>query len=135
MTPGGDTSTGADHYERVVEAASQLDPRVQSVTYPTVYGGSKRGILFRVGGERILVVPKWQAVGGTVDEKFPFVLESVAVAGFDRVFIVAGGGGAGGGAMRWLHQAAARYPHVSVLDSAEDFRGAIQRYQAYGDWS
>lgn len=136
MSPGGDTSTGGEFQARVLDAAQSLDRGASTVGYVTVYGGRKQGLAFTAGSEECLVITVWQGVGGTVDEKFPFILANAIEQAtvYQRVFIVIGGGGASAGAVDWLTRRAmgARRVHVLVGDDA--LRGACQRYAAHGEW-
>ena len=133
---GGDTSTGADHKARIelaIEEVLSRDP--QPARYTTIYGGSKSGIEFTWARERYLVIPVWQGVGGTVDEKFPFIANnSRNQSGYDHVVIITGGKGARPGALKWLQAESigTDSPRITVLGSAEDFRGACQRANAHG---
>jgi hypothetical protein len=140
---GGDTSTGADHSARIIKAVKDVlgTPVTTNHPYTTAYGGKKRGILTQWQGKDYLLIGVWQGVGGTVDEKFPYLLASAQGNDkFDCVVIILGGGGARKAAVQWAKDSAAqwekvrsgRLPKVVVIESAEDFRGACQRAAAHG---
>lgn len=132
---GGDTSTGADHNARIMKAVSDvLHTTVVATDYASAYGGKKKGMLTHWNGKKYLLVGVWQGVGGTVDEKFPFLLAGAKGNDtYDHVVVILGGGGARKAAVAWAVKDAADWnatgkrPNVVVLESAEDFRGACQR--------
>jgi hypothetical protein len=130
----GDTSTGADHKARVSAAVRELGVSPRSVRYPTVYGGSKEAVEFTFHDETDLVIAVWQAVGGTVDEKFPFLFENAtANERYAEVHIVLGGDGFRLGAWKWLEDSvndwneAGKHPHMNLFRSSDDFRSYCQR--------
>jgi hypothetical protein len=134
---GGDTSSGADHKKRVLDAISVLGVVPFDTTYPTVYGGTKAAVGYTFHGETALVVAVWQAVGGTTDEKLPFLFESVTEAlTFQEIHLVLGGDGFRLGAWRWLEAAVndwneeGRHPHLNLFRSSDDFRAHCQRMAA-----
>lgn len=130
----GDTSTGADHKARVSAAVRELGVTPRSVKYATVYGGTKDALAFTFHDETHLVVAQWQAVNGTVDEKFPFLFENVTEnASYSEIHIVLGGDGFRMGAWRWLEDSvndwneSGRHPHLNLFRSSDDFRSYCQR--------
>jgi hypothetical protein len=140
---GGDTSTGADHNARIVRAVREELKGTVTTNYPytTAYGGKKRGVYTEWRGKSYLLIGVWQGVGGTVDEKFPFLFASAqGNKQFDYVVIILGGGGARKAAVQWMKESAAKWdatrkgglPKVVVLESDADFRGACQRAAAHG---
>ena len=104
--------------------------------FPTIYGGKRKGLKFTYMGRRYLVLPRWQGVGGSVDEKYPFLFESVKLAtDYGTVIFVVGGDGAQGNAIGWLERACnahTGHPQTILLRSSDAFRGACQRAVADG---
>jgi PD-(D/E)XK nuclease superfamily domain len=134
---GGDTSSGAEHRSRVLDAVGELGVTPYKVSYRTVYGGTKDGMAYRFHDETALIVAVWQAVGGTADEKLPFMFESVTdAAGYDQIHIVLGGDGFRLGAWRWLVASVddwneqGKHPHINLFRSSDDFRAHCQRLAA-----
>jgi hypothetical protein len=136
---GGNTSTGADHNTRIMRAVTDvLHVPIVATDYASAYGGRKKGMLIDWQAKRYLLIGVWQGVGGTVDEKFPFLLAGAkGNRDYDFVVVILGGGGARRAAVAWAVNDAAewnalgRRPTVVVLESAEDFRGACQRAAAH----
>lgn len=134
---GGNTSSGADHKARVLDAVRELGVEPFPATYSTVYGGSKDAVAFTFHDETALVVAVWQAVGGTVDEKLPFLFENVTDnAEFAEINLVLGGDGFRLGAWRWLEDSvndwneSGRHPRLNLFRSSDDFRAHCQRLAA-----
>jgi len=50
----------------------------------------------------LVIESKWQDVGGTVDEKFPYVVENIHLSKMPTIVIVHGGG-CRPGALAWLY--------------------------------
>lgn len=134
---GGDTKAEhIKHVGRVKAAIGLLGVPALKGTFPTIYGGKEReGITFTYKGGRYLVIARWQGVGGTADEKIPFLFESVKRAtAYDTVVLVYGGDGAKSGAMEWLAAACEGWkgkPQTILLRSSDAFRGACQRAAAH----
>ena len=74
----------------------------------------------------LVIQCKWQASGGSVDEKYPFEVLSIQQSEFDSI-IVLDGGGYSKGAETWLRGQAGnnRLKHVFSL-------GDLQRYASRG---
>lgn len=52
--------------------------------------------------EGLIIESKWQGVGGSVDEKYPYLIENIRHCFPCPVIILADGDGARPGAIRWL---------------------------------
>jgi len=96
---------------------------VSDVPFQTIYNTSGRSefVLFYSDQSGIRVECKWQAVSGSVDEKYPYLLECMKRVPEKYVFIVTGGGGAKRAAIEWLTQSAkvteSKYIRVMDMDS------------------
>lgn len=72
---------------------------------------------------------KWQVVPGSVDEKFPLVIENARNVDEPTVIIVTGGGGARKEAVEWMRNAAAFHGNGSILvfTSSDELRRWLQQ--------
>ena len=61
---------------------------------------------------------KWQSSGGSVEEKYPYEVESIAQGGYDTIIILDGGGYTPG-ARQWLVDQAGRRRLKYVFDQGE----------------
>ena len=77
----------------------------QCVGYPTIYGKPARHDFLVQGGESLtdglIIEVKWQSVGGSVDEKYPFVAASFKALS-QMTCLVLDGGGATDKAIEWV---------------------------------
>lgn len=134
---GGDTSTGAEHKARVAAAIRSLGAVPYAVKSFTAYVGKRRESLrFEYRDQVHLVIPVWQGVQGTTDEKLPFVFESAVInATYDEIHLVLGGDGFSMGAYDWLDAAVndwneqGKHPHLCLYRSSDDFRSHCQRWR------
>ncbi len=66
----------------------------------------------------LIIESKWQQASGSVDEKFPFLVETIAASGIDTL-IVLDGGGYSAGAEQWLQNQAGQRHLLHVFDMAQ----------------
>lgn len=52
----------------------------------------------------LIIESKWQSVSGSVDEKFPYLVQNIRQRFPFPAFVVLGGGGAKAGAIKWLKE-------------------------------
>lgn len=69
----------------------------------------------------LVIQCKWQSVGGTVDQKYPFEVLCIAQGEFDTIIILDGGGYAPG-AEQWLRSQAGKNRLKHVFDQGEFHR-------------
>ena len=77
--------------------------------------------------ESLVIQCKWQASGGTVDQKYPFEVLSINADGYPAIIVLDGGGYTAGSA-QWLRNQAGknRLRHVFTL-------GDFQRFASRGE--
>ncbi len=66
----------------------------------------------------LIIESKWQQASGSVDEKFPFLVETIAASGIDTL-IVLDGGGYSAEAAQWLRAQAGKRHLLHVFDMAQ----------------
>lgn len=74
----------------------------------------------------LVIQSKWQSSGGSVDEKYPFEVLSIAQGEFDTI-IVLDGGGYTPGARQWLINQAGKNRLLHVFD-----QGGFARFASQG---
>ena len=74
----------------------------------------------------LVIQCKWQASGGSVEERYPFEVLSIAQNRFDTI-IVLDGGGYSDGSKQWLVNQAGKNRLLDVMD-----QGDLQRYASRG---
>lgn len=101
---------------------------VENVPYKTLYDTVGRSEFVLYTQQRSYRIEcKWQAVSGSVDEKFPYLLESLKRVDEDECLVVVGGGGAKPSAVEWLRKAAQASSKPIRVVSLEEFMGLVQR--------
>ena len=92
-----------------------------------IYGKKRRvdAILYhpRLWPECLVIQSKWQASRGSVEEKYPYEVLSIAQNEFDTI-IVLDGGGYTAGAKQWLVNQAGKNRLLHVFDQGEFSRFA-----------
>jgi hypothetical protein len=83
------------------------------VTLYGTIGRSEFGLYLPEGDIRIEC--KWQSVSGSVDEKFPYLLECVKSMYEPTAVIIVDGGGAKPAAIEWLKKSAAAIQNKRIL--------------------
>jgi hypothetical protein len=79
----------------------------------------------------LIVESKWQDVGGTVDEKFPYVLENIRHRYPLPAMVIVHGGGCRDGAMRWLRDRCDA-EHLIAVYGLEEFISWANRAKKVG---
>ena len=77
--------------------------------------------------ECLVIECKWQAVGGTTDEKYPFVVLSIAINKYPTIIIL-DGGGYSKGSEKWLRAQAGKDKLEHVCSQGEFQRLASKGY-------
>ena len=80
---------------------------VKNFPLQSIYGHNSKSefvIVLNDPAEDIRIECKWQAVGGSVDEKFPYLLACLILAKEKKIIILLDGGGAKSNAVDWLKQ-------------------------------
>ncbi len=99
----------------------------QCIVGRDIYGKSRRvdAVLFHpeLYPECLVLQCKWQASGGSVDQKYPFEVLSIGKSKLDTIIIL-DGGGYSEGARNWLLQQAGQNHLKAVLSQAEFTRFA-----------
>lgn len=108
-----------EYAEYARNPASEQDRLVRNIPYETIYGhqgkteflvdSPRRGLRFRIEC-------KWQQSAGSVDEKFPYLIENCKSLPESMVVILIDGKGYKDGALAWLKKAAARCGETGVKD-------------------
>lgn len=87
-----------------------------------IYGKPRKCdfILFRPAREQpnLIIECKWQQPSGSVDEKFPFLVNTIESSGIDSI-VVLDGGGFSEGAARWLRKRAGAGHLLHVFDMSQ----------------
>ena len=99
------------------------DYLVKNYPYTSIYGHEGKTEFLAVSARRNLRVRiecKWQQCSGSVDEKFPYLMENCRIMPEDRIIILVDGGGYKPGALAWLKKAAEACTEkdIKVLDIA-----------------
>lgn len=82
---------------------------VRRAPYTTIYGHAGKTEFLVVSKDQQMVFRiecKWQQSSGSVDEKFPYVIENCKVMQEHMIIILVDGGACKAGALAWLKQAA-----------------------------
>lgn len=117
---------------RLWKSASLRPALVLNVPYETIYGTVGRSEFGLFLPERdIRIECKWQAVSGSVDEKFPYVLANMLQCAELEIIIICDGNGAKRQAVQWLtkeagHQGAAIGKKILVCNTG-GFMSWVQR--------
>ena len=93
------------NYKDWIRQGSPRPALVRHYPYTSIYGGNRSRSEFAVvlfDGHVIRVECKWQNSSGSVDEKFPYVLENAVAVPEAEILIVLGGDGARAAAVDWL---------------------------------
>lgn len=104
------------HVTHTIKAWLKIDPQpfrewdnnwpalVTNYPYTTIYGTQGRSEFCLVMSkiQRIRIECKWQAVSGSVDEKFPYLLACMKNVPEKEIIIIVDGGGAKKAAVEWL---------------------------------
>jgi len=100
---------------------------VRNVPFTTLYGtqGRSEFVFYLNPDKSFRIECKWQAVSGSVDEKYPYLLESMKGVKETNVLIICGGGGAKPQSITWLIENA-KGTKVTVFRSVDDLAGFIQ---------
>lgn len=88
-----------------VAAGSPSPALVKHLPYTSIYGSNRSKSEFGLvapGGAITRIECKWQNVPGSVDEKFPYVVENALAVPERQVLIVVGGDGFKQAAIEWL---------------------------------
>lgn len=98
---------------------------VTQVPHPGLYGqDSTSDFLILAEGNpkfRVLCEAKWQQSSGSVDQKFPYMVEDAKLSGEANIMFVIDGRGFRSGAIAWLKRKCAEstVPRMKVFDYAE----------------
>ena len=96
-----------------------------------IYGKTRRVdvILYhpRKWPKCLVIQCKWQASGGSVDEKYPFEVLNIQQSGYETIMVL-DGGGYSSGAAQWLRGQAGKNMLKHVFDM-----GDFQRFASRGD--
>ena len=89
---------------------------VRGVPYISIYETDSRSeFVVTEYNRKIRIECKWQESSGSVDEKFPYVIDNAAEAMPEReILILHGGGGARDGALSYLKRKAALVTHKKI---------------------
>lgn len=68
----------------------------------------------------LIIESKWQDAGGSVDEKFPYLVLNIRECYPCPTIVIAGGGGAKPGALRWL-RSQVDTTHLYAVFTLEEF--------------
>jgi hypothetical protein len=104
---------------------------VTGFPYANIYGGKSKTefVMVLVNENKTMRIEcKWQQVSGSVDEKFPYMLENMKLCKEDLVILIVDGGGARPTAVKWLRDQANKTKHVRVMNMAE-FTVFMNNYQ------
>lgn len=123
-----------------MEAGKPAATLVRHLPYLSIYGSDRSRSEFGLvaaNGEVIRIECKWQSSGGSVDEKFPYVVENMLIVPEDRIIILATGGGAKPHALRWLADEApkrgrAAGKDIRVMTDLSEFMSWAQTNRALG---
>ena len=115
----------AEHLQ--ASGLEERDVLVKNVPYETIYGHQGKTEFLVVSprrGLRFRIECKWQQTAGSVDEKFPYLIENCKTMPEPMVVILIDGKGYKDGALAWLKRAAgecaaAGVKEVRVFDMAE----------------
>lgn len=100
-------------------AAFERDLLVRNVPYETIYGhpGKTEFLVLSPGrGMRFRIECKWQQSAGSVDEKFPYLVENCKTMPEPMVVVLIDGKGYKEGALAWLKRAAAACREAGTKD-------------------
>lgn len=95
--------------ELIGNGATEGDYLVKNYPYTSIYGHQGKTEFLAVSSRRKLRVRiecKWQQCSGSVDEKFPYLMENCRIMPEDCIIILVDGGGCKPGALAWLKKAA-----------------------------
>lgn len=90
---------------------------VKNYPYQNIYGTKGRTefcFMPQNPNDNIRIECKWQAVSGSVDEKFPYLLECMKTVEERYIIIVIGGGGAKLAAVDWLKKESAKVQNKNI---------------------
>jgi hypothetical protein len=144
MTSGNRANTSGSLLERTVESTIRgwnkdilirtrqeyLPPYpfglYKHVAYATVYGGvGKTEFVLSIPPRRVRIECKWQAVSGSVDEKFPYMFLNMQRVDEPEVIFLLDGGGAKPAAVAWVksqcreQNTSGRRPHMACMNIGE----------------
>lgn len=89
----------------------------------SIYGMPIKADLFVSGivifPNGLIIESKWQEIGGSVDEKFPYLVENIKRKYPCPAIVVVGGGGAKFGAIDWLRRQVDGYKLFAVFSFEE----------------
>lgn len=93
---------------KLVKAANSIDgPSYARQVHigTTIYGTKLKCSFFLIHPQKwrqgLVIQAKWQKVGGTVDEKYPYLVHNVYASEYETILVI-DGGGYRPGAMDWL---------------------------------
>lgn len=96
---------GKDPAKALIEIKKGPAFTCQLKAHSNIYLAVQKADIFAVHPDKypmgIIVEVKWQTVGGSVDEKFPFVVHSLKKAPVDLGLLVIDGGGARSASIDW----------------------------------
>lgn len=106
-------------YARLGGLFSKRELLVRNAPYQTIYGHQGKTEFLVVSesrGLRFRIECKWQQTAGSVDEKFPYLIENCKTMPEPMVVILIDGRGYKDGALAWLKKAAERCRADGVKD-------------------
>ena len=119
-------STTTQEY-RTWEKHKTYPALVRNVPYTTFYGTIGRSEFVFYFAENVAwrIECKWQEVSGSVDEKFPYMLECMKTVSEQAAIIIVAGGGAKPAAVNWLRKACVG-TKVHLCSSVDDLTKLVQ---------
>lgn len=135
--------TTAVRFTEWVAAGKPNPALVQHLPYTSIYGSTRSRSelgLVEPSGKVTRIECKWQNVSGSVDEKFPYVLENALAVPESRILIVVGGNGFKPQAIEWLaHEGPIRGQMagktILVLRGLDALNSWVQREVSAGAFS
>lgn len=100
----------------------------QLVVGTTIYGSVRRCDFFIINQDGfpydLVIECKWQQVGGSVDEKYPFLCLNIRKLDIPTVVLL-DGGGYNQGAMRWLQEQVGQEPALLAVWTMTEFQKKV----------
>lgn len=95
-----------------------------------IYGSPVRADVFVYGAvnfpDGLIIESKWQQVGGSVDEKYPFLVETVKLLAIPTI-VVLDGNGYRLAAADWLRSQVAVVPSLAGVYTYAEFKKAVNK--------
>lgn len=104
---------------------------VRNFPFQSIYGHKSRSefvVVLNNSAEDIRIECKWQTIGGSVDEKFPYLLACLSLVKESKIIILLDGGGAKPNAINWLKNNAKKVSGKAInVFSMGEFTAYAQR--------